>query len=123
MTDFDELPEFSKELRKLSRKYRSLPNDIKLFKKVLKATLPNHPPGTVRISGLAEEVQIPIYKVKNFRCTSLKGKGSRSGIRVIYAFIEDACSVVFIEIYHKNRKENEDKARIIRNFQEFDEVK
>lgn len=82
-------------------------------------TLPNHPSGTVRISDLGEKVQIPVYKVKSFRCASLKGKGSRSGIRLIYAFIEDACSVVFIEIYHKNRKENEDKARIFRNFQEI----
>ena len=122
MTDFDELPEFSKELRKLSRKYRSLPSDIKLFKKVLKATLPNYPPGTVRISGLGEEVQIPVYKVKNFRCASLKGKGSRSGIRVIYAFIEDDCRVVFIEIYRKNQKPNENRERIYRYFTGLEDI-
>jgi len=78
--------------------------------------LPNHLPGTFRISGLGEEVKVPIYKLKHFRCKSLKGKGSRSGIRVIYAYQQDKDKVTLIEVYHKNKQENENRERILKYF-------
>jgi len=45
--NFEAVPEFPKELKSLSKKYRSLDEDFEKFRKVLTKTLPNHVPGTV----------------------------------------------------------------------------
>jgi mRNA-degrading endonuclease RelE of RelBE toxin-antitoxin system len=82
----------------------------------LEATLPNHLNGTFQISDLGQDVKVPVYKVKHFRCKALKGKGVKSGIRVIYAYEEYKDMVTLIEIYHKNKKENEDRDRILKYF-------
>ena len=71
MTDFGEIPEFSRDLKKL---YKD-----------------------------------PIYKVRHFRCKALKGKGSRSGIRVIYAYEQDKALVTLIEVYHTMKVNREMK--------------
>ena len=52
------------------------------------------------------------YKVKKFPCRSLKGKGAKSGIRVIYTYCESENRIELIEIYYKQDKENEDRNRI-----------
>ena len=118
MTEFLEVPEFPNELKKLNKKYPSLNDDLKNnFCDVLEVTLPDRLRGTVRISGLGEDVKVPIYKVKHFRCQSLKGKGSRSGIRIIYAYEEDEDKITFIEIYYeKDGKRNHNEKRIQKYF-------
>ncbi|MEA2104843.1 MAG: hypothetical protein U9P79_09430 [Candidatus Cloacimonadota bacterium] len=55
-----------------------------------------------------------IYKARKFACRSLKGTGSRSGIRIIYAYYEKEDKIEFIEIYYKGDKDNEDRERIIK---------
>jgi hypothetical protein len=57
-----------------------------------------------------------IIKVKKIACRALKGKGVNSGLRLIYAYFPDEKRIIFIELYHKNDKENEDRSRIIENF-------
>lgn len=117
--EFEAVPEFPKELEKLSKKYKSLHKDFGNFKKVLTKTMPNHVSGTVIISGLGENVKIPIYKVKHFRSRDFKGRGSRSGFRIIYAHIQNSEKVIFIEIYHKNNKTNHDEGRIKKYFEDI----
>jgi mRNA-degrading endonuclease RelE of RelBE toxin-antitoxin system len=116
MTDFGEIPEFSKDLKKLYKKFRSIYDDLEAFKKALASELPNHLSGTVQISNLGRDVKTPIYKVRHFRCKALKGKGSRSGIRVIYAYEQDKALVTLIEVYHKSKQENENRERILKYF-------
>ena len=55
---------------------------------------------------------IVVYKVKKIACKSLKGKGSSSGLRLIYAFCPSEDQVIFIELYYKQDKEDEDKKKI-----------
>jgi len=63
------------------------------------------------------EIENPkIYKVKEFACLSLKGKGSQSGIRIIYAYFEKKDRIELIEIYYKGDKENENRERILRYY-------
>jgi len=67
--------------------------------------------GVVQISNLG--IDYPqIYKARKFACKSLKSTGSRSGIRIIYAYYEKEDMIEFIEIYYKGDKENEDRERI-----------
>ena len=114
MTDFEEIPEFSRDLKKMHKKFRSIYDDLEAFEKALVSELPNHLSGTVQISDLGRDVKDPIYKVRHFRCKALKGKGSRSGIRVIYAYQQDKDKVTLIEMYHKSKQENENRERILK---------
>jgi hypothetical protein len=111
------LREFQKNLKKL-RRFRTLKEDLDIFiEKQLrlyhKLKIDNK--GIVQISNL--NIDYPkIYKARKFACRSLKGKGSASGIRVIYAYFEEKDCVEFIEIYYKGDKENEERERILRHY-------
>lgn len=112
--EFSSLKEFDNELKRLLRKYRSLNADIDLLKKYLIIIPRSNPPRVVRIPGLGLVTEI--YKVKHFRCKALN-KGSRSGIRVIYAFFPDNPKIVFSEIYYKEKDDTDcDKERLKRYF-------
>jgi hypothetical protein len=57
-----------------------------------------------------------VIKVRKIACKSLKGRGVNSGLRLIYAYFHEERKIVFIELYHKNNKKNEDRKRIEDNF-------
>ncbi len=111
---FEELSEFEKDLKFLLKKYRSLNDDMETVKQVLSVRPNERPPFSFRLDNL--EVETCVIKVKKIACKALKGRGVNSGLRLIYAIFEAENRIVFIEIYHKNDKENEDRERIIRNF-------
>jgi len=118
--NFQAVPEFPKDLESLSKKYRYLKEDFEKFRKVLACTPLNFIPGNVRISDLGITVKTPIYKVTHFRSRDFKGKGSKSGFRIIFAQIKEGedDKIIFIEIYHKNHQENHNKDRIKKYFEE-----
>ena len=113
-----ELAEFKKDFKKLSKKFRTLEEDLKIFTEKqlnLYHKLGMDNKGIFPIPNLG--VDYPkIYKAKKFACKSLKGKGAASGIRVIYAYYEKENEIEFIEIYYKGNKENEDRARILKYY-------
>lgn len=111
---FDELAEFQKDLKTLLKKYRTLNDDLEVVKKVLEVIPDERPPFSFRIDHL--NVETCIIKVKKIACKALKGKGVNSGFRLIYAYYPDKQKITFIELYHKNDKENENRNRIIKNF-------
>ena len=111
---FDELVEFNKDLKNLLKKYRTLNEDLDVVKKVLEVTPQERPPFSFRIDNLGLETCV--IKVKKIACKALKGRGVNSGLRLIYAHFEAEQKITFIELYHKNDKENENKQRIINNF-------
>lgn len=113
---YEKTEEFQKDLKKLLKKYRSLEEDLELVKiaaielfhlqKVNNLSI-------FTIPGFCSE-EILVCKIKKFACKALKGRGSKSGIRVIYAFHIKSLRVDFIEIYFKADQENEDGERIKR---------
>jgi mRNA-degrading endonuclease YafQ of YafQ-DinJ toxin-antitoxin module len=111
---FDELSEFKKDLKKLLKKYRTLNDDLAVVKRVLEILPDERPPFSFRIDHLG--IETCIIKVKKIACKALKGRGVNSGLRLIYAHFPDEQKITFIELYHKNDKENEDKSRILENF-------
>jgi mRNA-degrading endonuclease YafQ of YafQ-DinJ toxin-antitoxin module len=111
---FDELAEFQKDLKGLLKKYRTLNDDIDVVKKVLEVFPDERPPFSFRIDNLGLETCI--IKVKKIACKALKGRGVNSGLRLIYAHFEKEQRITFVELYHKNDKENEDRERINKNF-------
>lgn len=111
---FEELDEFKRDFKKLLKKYRSLNDDLETIRKVLKAEPKERPPFSFRIEGLG--IETCVIKAKKMACKSLKGKGVNTGLRLIYALFEEEQKIVFVELYHKNNKENENRARILNNF-------
>lgn len=112
--EFDELSEFKKDLKHLLKKYRTLKEDLEVVKLDLNDEPGESPPFSFRIDNLGLETCI--IKVKKIACKALKGRGVNSGLRLIYAHFPDEQKITFIELYHKNDKENEDRDRIMLNF-------
>jgi len=111
---FDTLSEFEKDLKHLLKKYRTLNEDIDEVKTILKKKPDERPPFSFRIDNLG--IETCVIKVKKIACKALKGKGVNSGLRLIYAYFKEEQKITFMEIYHKNDKENEDRKRILKNF-------
>ncbi len=65
----------------------------------------------MRIAGL--KLKTEVYKVKHFRCAAMKGKGARTRIRIIYAYLPGQRRIDFIEIYYKEKDDKDcDRERI-----------
>ncbi len=111
---FEELTEFKKDLKTLLKKYRTLNDDLEVVKKVLDILPDERPPFSFRIDNMG--LKTCIIKVKKIACKALKGRGVNSGLRLVYAHFQIEEKITFIELYHKNDKENEDRQRIIDNF-------
>lgn len=111
---FDELPEFKKDLKVLLKKYRTLHDDLAEVKTILKKKPGVRPPFSFQLDDLG--IESCVIKVKKIACRSLKGRGVNSGLRLIYAHYSKEEKIVFVELYHKNEKEQEDRERILGNF-------
>ena len=104
MSRFSQLPEFEKELKKLSKKYPTLANDIDDIKPVLISS-PTGIGKNFTIIGTFQEVKIVKVRI---HCESLRART----MRLIYAYRKDKIEFMYIELYFKGDKENEDKERI-----------
>lgn len=112
--NIEHLPEFDKDLKKLLKRFKTLEDDLETFIKTElnlyhKLNIDNN--GIFEIPGLGID-NPKIYKAKKFACKSLKGKGVKSGIRIIYAYYDAIDSIEFVEMYYKGDKANEDRVRI-----------
>jgi mRNA-degrading endonuclease YafQ of YafQ-DinJ toxin-antitoxin module len=111
---FEELAEFTKDVKHLSKRFRSLDQDLEVVKKVINYSPDARPPFSFQINNL--QLDTCVIKVKKIACKSLKGKGVNSGLRLIYAYFKQVDKIVFIEIFYKSDKENEDRERILKYF-------
>ncbi len=112
--EFGELDEFKKDLKKLKKRFSTLSDDLEIVKKVLVVCPDERPPFSYQISGLG--ITTCVIKIKKIACKSLKGRGADSGLRIVYAHFIEKEKIIFIELYFKGDKENEDRERIFRNF-------
>jgi mRNA-degrading endonuclease RelE of RelBE toxin-antitoxin system len=111
---YHETDAFKKDFKKLSKKFKTLAEDINVAKRNTielfhLSNIDNH--GIELIPGFNHD-SFQIYKLRKFACKALKGKGVKSGIRIIYAYHAKNNQVIFLEIYFKADQENEDKDRI-----------
>lgn len=121
--NFETAPEFEKDLKKLKKRYRSIVDDLEVVKK---AAI-----GIYHINGIDNNSIFPIlsyrnsevisYKVKKFASKSFKGKGAKSGLRLIYIFLPKENRIILVEIYYKGNKPDEDKERLGYYYKQFSE--
>lgn len=88
--NFDELPEFQKELKRLAKKYKSLPDDLEEFRNVVSVV----PLGNSKHFNVITQTEVlHIVKARLF-CRYLKG----SSLRIVYAYFEKNQHIEFIEL-------------------------
>ena len=105
---------FERDLKRLLKRFPSLNADIevaKVFTIELFHLQKINKQAIFPIPNFCTE-ELKICKLKKFACKALKGRGVKSGIRIIYAYYILINTVDFIEIYFKGDAENEDKERI-----------
>lgn len=108
MMNFDERPEFQKELKQLGKKYKSLPEDLREFCKVVSAEPLGNSKHFHTITNVnAQTGSLFIVKAR-LSCRYLKG----ASLRIVYCYFEQEQRIEFIELYHKGDKENENQGRI-----------
>ncbi len=119
MIPFDQAPEFEKELKKLSKKWRSLPTDLIRAQRVISGIY--EPQRGVSASEIKSEffagnnvTQIKIadsYEVVKMRlyCKDLR---TDKMIRIVFIFIKTHDQILLIEMYAHNDKSREDDYRI-----------
>lgn len=106
---------FTRLFKKLTKRFRTLPQDLELAKKAAIELLHLHELDNQSCFRLRHfnHPDCIFFKIKKFACRSLKGKGARSGIRVIYAFFPKSSEVVFIEIYYKESDDQGESQELI----------
>lgn len=118
MLNFDETPEFLKDVKKLKKSWRSIPNDIKNAKL---AITPLYVPiadvdtkdfrdnffGTKRAAILESTEEYEVVKMR-LDCASL---GSDKKTRLVFVMIRTADTIRLVELYAKNTNEREDTRR------------
>lgn len=115
--------EFDKELKTLSKKWRSLPSDFVPVKKslpLLYAVQPDETEENLRIRRgqffnnkratilHTKEDGIEIIKMR-LDCASL---GNKDILRLVFVYAKYGETIEFIELYSKNEKQREDQSRI-----------
>jgi mRNA-degrading endonuclease RelE of RelBE toxin-antitoxin system len=116
--NYGETLEFQKDFKRLLKKFKSLEEDLELVKVASIELFHIQKINNLSIFPVQDfcTEKIQICKIKKFACKALKGRGSKSGIRIIYAFRYENCRVDFVEMYFKGEKENEDRNRIKQYF-------
>lgn len=122
MLNFDEVPEFAKDLKALKKKWRSLPNDIddaKLQIEALYGTILQGEAlkefregffGTKRAAILQVGDGYEVVKMR-LDCASL---GTDKKTRLVFVAVVTENTVRLVELFAKNTNEREDARRLKR---------
>jgi hypothetical protein len=102
--NFSELPEFQKELCRLGKKYKSLPDDLQEFCHVVSVV----PLGNSKHFHVITQTEFFCVVKARLFCRYLKG----TSLRIVYSYFEHEQRIEFMEIYFKGDKGNEDRERI-----------
>ena len=104
MSNYKRTPEFEKEYKKLSSKYRTLDQDLLTFEKIIS----RFPTGQGnKFAIIHSDGDFKIVKAR-LMCRALQG----SSLRIVYAYHTEEITFMYIELYFKGDKENEDHGRI-----------
>ena len=125
MINYKTLPEFEKDFKSLLKRYRTLESDFETFKKyTIETFYEKNVPTTafVPVEGFCGEEYVS-NKVRKFACRSLPGRGSQSGLRIIFVWQAKSRMVTFVEMYFKGDKSEEDRARLREVVKQIEEEK
>ncbi|NPA73217.1 MAG: hypothetical protein GXO12_00735 [Epsilonproteobacteria bacterium] len=87
------LSHFEKEVKKLYKKYKNLPQDLKTVKNILL----NNPKSGIRLGHSCYKIRVANSSVPT---------GKSGGFRVIYYYLDTQDNIYLLSIYSKNELEN-----------------
>ena len=111
--EFRQTQKFSKELKRLGKKYRTLPSDLEKLQAVLNVLPQGNGSKHWNRLHVSSDGRVTVFKVR-LSCAAMKGE---SAFRIVYAHRMDGngtASIDFIELYYKGEQAIEDQA-LIRN--------
>lgn len=116
-------PGFESDLKQLKKRYQSPDGDIDILTKALFSWFcveqkagQSCNDNFVLMSGYAPpHGDCFLYKVRHMACRAMKGKGNRTGLRVIVAYWPGSDTCEFLQIYLKSDSALENQNRI-RNY-------
>ena len=119
MLKYQNTSQFDKDFKKLLKKFRTLDVDFENLKKysIELYYLNNIDNNSIFLIPDFCSEKIQICKIKKIACKSLKGRGSQSGLRIIYAYFIKTNTIEFIEIYFKGNQTNHNKGRILKYYE------
>ena len=118
--NFSESPEFIKEVKHFSKKWRSVPNDVKAVKQYILPLYKQLDNGVDLVQYrksffngktatiIYSEIDIEVIKMR----LDIECLGGSDKVRIVFVAIKKNDEIKFIEMYAKNDKEREDQKRI-----------
>lgn len=105
MVQFEEGNQFKKELKTLTKTYRSLPEDLKVFKKVLE----KFPEGNSQNNFILLNTT---NNIKSIKARLYSSNTKNKLFRIVYSYFKNQNKITFIELFSKNNKENHNIERL-----------
>lgn len=101
-------------MKKLTKRFPTLPESLEVFIHIALKLFHKEGINTADIRQISRlGIQEPkIYKAIKIACRDLKGRGSKTGLRIVYAYFTAADQIEFIEIYFKADQTNHNEKRI-----------
>lgn len=118
--NFDTTSEFDKDVKRLAKKWRSIPGDIEAVKRYIAPLyiqlVSDKTVEEYRQDTFASSFAAVIYKDDNVEVIKMRldvqDLHTASKVRIVFVAKVQAGTVTFIELYAKNDKSREDTARI-----------
>lgn len=118
MLNFEQSPEFAKDIKVLTKRWRSIPNDLQNAKRAITPLYVPIPDvdikelrdsffATKRAAIVVSGEDFEVVKMR-FDCTAL---GNDKKTRLVFVAFVKSNTVTFVEMYAKNDKEREDPKR------------
>jgi hypothetical protein len=117
--NYDETPEFSRELKRFAKKWRTLPADIATAKQAIEKLYIEQEGVNLeeyrgflfsgkRATTLEQTTGCEVVKMR-LDCAAL---GNKNLLRLVFIFIKTENGVLLVELYSKNERSREDAKRI-----------
>lgn len=112
--NFDETVEFSREMKKLAKKWRTLPKDLLFAERTIISKFYEDKKfkkdffDTKKATVLFENEKSEVVKMR-LDCSS---PGNRDLLRLIFIYIKTDNGILLVELYAKNENLRENKSRI-----------
>lgn len=112
--NFEQIPEFEKDLKRLKKKWRSLPSDIADAKLTIGNVYGSDDLFAQKFFNGKRATKLIVtekHEVVKMRL-DVESIGRNDKVRVVFIMVKKDNKIRFIELYAKNEKDREDQERI-----------
>ncbi|MDR0951006.1 MAG: hypothetical protein LBM13_05210 [Candidatus Ancillula sp.] len=121
--NFSEFPEFSKDIKRLGKKWKTLSKDLQITQIALTSLYDFDQENIeeIRANFFDGHAATILKKTADFELVKMRmncmSPGAKNKVRLVFTYVKIKDTITFIELYSKNDKPREDEWRI-KNFLE-----